>query len=278
MKEKIKKLAALFQKFLKEFLSIAARPEMRILPGNIAFFLVLSFAPILTLIAMLASSFSISIMSFLHDFRHIIPNDILQLLQMFLTDDVPYTGTTLIFLLTGFIAASNGAHSIIIASNTLYNIKDDHVLKRRIKSFFLTIVLILEFIFILVFLVFGNILMKAILSFGLFDGIRDYIFGSFVFLKWPIMILVSYLLIKLLYTFAPDRQIGSKKVTRGSLFTTAGFMIITAIYSYYANNLANYSVFYGSLSNLIVLMVWIYSLSYILVMGIAINVSYYSHE
>ena len=49
------------------------------------------------------------------------------------------------------------------------------------------------------------------------------------------------------------------------------------VYSYYANNIANYGVFYGSLSNLIVLMIWIYILSYILVIGIAINSSIYEN-
>ena len=92
------------------------------------------------------------------------------------------------------------------------------------------------------------------------------------------MMLVSYILIKLLYALAPDKHIKSKNVTMGALFTTFGWTIVTAIYSYYANNLANYSVFYGGLSNLVVLMMWVYVISYILVMGIAINVSHYRNE
>ncbi len=275
VKNEIQKLQRLFKQFLKKFLEISARPEMRILPGNLAFFLVLSFAPIITLIALLASRFSIPLLSFLNDFEHMLPNDLFQIFEMFLSGGNPPTGSLVIYLLVGFVTASNGAHSIIIASNTLYGIEQDTYLRRRIKAFFLTILLIFQFIFILVFLVYGNILMKWILSFSIFESIRSSIYGSFLFLKWPIIMLVSFILIKLLYTTSPDKKIGSKNVTRGALFTTVGWTLATVFYAYYANNMANYSVFYGGLSNLIVLMMWIYFVSYILVLGIAINVSYY---
>ena len=208
-----------------------------------------------------------------------IPNDLFQILEIFLTEtSVPLGGSIVIYLLLGFLTASNGAHSIIIASNTLYKVKGESFIKRRMRSFFLTIILVLQFLFILVFLVFGNIIMKWILSFALFDGVRNIIYSSFIFLKWPLMMFITYILIKLLYALAPDTKVSSKNVTRGALFTTIGWTIVTAIYSYYANNLADYSVFYGGLSNLIVLMMWVYVVSYVLVMGIAINVSHYGIE
>lgn len=282
MKEKIKNyvhtLFELFKKFLKKFISIARRPEMKVLPGNLAFFLVVSFAPIVTLVALIASRFSISLLSILSDVRGILPNDVFQILDVFLNSSVPETSYFVIYLIVGFFTASNGAHSIIIASNTLYELKGGGFLKRRVKAFFLTFILVLQFVFILLFLVFGNVLMKSLLSFTVFDGIRDIFYQGFIWLKWPLTMFAIYVLIKLLYAIAPNKNVGSRYVTRGALFTTIGWTLVTAIYAYYANNLANYSVFYGSLSNLVVLMIWIYILSYILVMGIAINVSHYERK
>ena len=279
IKHEMQELWHLFVRFLKKFWKIAFRPEMRILPGNLAFFLVLSLAPIVTVIALLATRFSLPLISIVRDFKNMIPNDLFQILEIFLTEtSVPLGGSIVIYLLLGFLTASNGAHSIIIASNTLYKVKGESFIKRRMRSFFLTIILVLQFLFILVFLVFGNIIMKWILSFALFDGVRNIIYSSFIFLKWPLMMFITYILIKLLYALAPDTKVSSKNVTRGSLFTTIGWTIVTAIYSYYANNLADYSVFYGGLSNLIVLMMWVYVVSYVLVMGIAINVSHYGIE
>ena len=55
-------------------------------------------------------------------------------------------------------------------------------------------------------------------------------------------------------------------------------MIVTAIYSFYANNIANYDIFYGGLSNVIILMMWVYILAYTLVVGIAINTQSYRDD
>ena len=55
-------------------------------------------------------------------------------------------------------------------------------------------------------------------------------------------------------------------------------MIVTAIYSFYTVNFADYSVFYGSISSIIMFMVWVYMLSYILVIGISINSAVYMHN
>ena len=65
-------------------------------------------------------------------------------------------------------------------------------------------------------------------------------------------------------------------MNKGALFTTIGWIIVTAIYSFYISHFANYQMFYGGISTIIVMMIWIYFLSYILVMGIAINQANYS--
>lgn len=275
---KNKKIFLIPKTYLNKLKQIILNPEMRILPGNLAFSIILSIAPIITLIALIASSFSISLLGIIDDFKTILPNDIFNMLDAFLKSDMPHAGSIFIYLLTGFIAASNGAHSIIITSNTLYGVKDDSYLKRRIKAFLLTIVIIFEFIFILIFLVYGNVIMRTILSLDIFNNIRDGVFAVFTLFKWPILFIVTYILLKLLYTLAPDTKVNSKAVTKGALFTTIGWLLITSFYAYYANNLANYGVFYGGLSNLIILMIWIYILSFILVIGIAINVSSYIEQ
>ena len=81
--------------------------------------------------------------------------------------------------------------------------------------------------------------------------------------------------IKLLYTIAPDDKIPSKFMNYGAVFTTIGWSFITEIYSYYISNFANYTMFYGGISTIIVMMIWIYFLSFILVLGIAINSNMY---
>ena len=101
------------------------------------------------------------------------------------------------------------------------------------------------------------------------------IYDIFVFAKYPLAFVLIFYFIKLIYTLSPDKKIPSKSVNKGTIFTSITWILVTSIYSYYANNLANYDLFYGSLSNLVVLLIWVYIISYTFVLGIGINVNEY---
>lgn len=259
---------------IKRLLDVIGKPVMRILPGQLAFFLVLSIVPIITLIGYIASLFSISIESLITFMNQALPGEITDILLPFVSGQ-GLDANVLIFMVTGFILASNGPHSIIIASNTLYNIPNDNYVKSRIKAFFMTIILVSLFFTSLIVLGFGNTILTWILKWNILSFITKEVYLIFVLLKWPIAFIVIFYAIKVIYTMAPDKRISSRYMNRGAFLTTLAFILVTAIYSYYVSNFANYDLFYGSLSNIIIMMMWIYILSYILVLGIAVNATYY---
>ena len=82
-------------------------------------------------------------------------------------------------------------------------------------------------------------------------------------------------MVKMIFTISPDSPIPSKNMNKGALFTTLSWIIVTSAYSLYVSNFADYNIFYGSLANIVVLMMWIYILSYTLVIGMAINSDHY---
>ena len=100
----------------------------------------------------------------------------------------------------------------------------------------------------------------------------------FVLFKWPVALIFIFLLVKLVYTIAPDAKIPSRYTNKGAIFTTVFWSLATVIYSFYVTNFTNYNLFYGSLTNIIVMMIWVYILSYILVFGMAINASNYKTD
>jgi len=262
------------KKYIKKLLKIIKKPEMKILPGNIAFFLVLSIFPIITLCGFLASFFNVSIDSVVNLMNDILPYEVNSILIPYITGygmDI-HVGFS---ILLGYIVASNGAHSIIVSCNTLYGVEHSSYLRRRIKSLFITVLLLLLFIFSLVVLAFGNTILQFILSLNLFGKLGIRIYGMFLFLKWPIAIIVTFIMIKLIFTICPDSEIKSKITNRGAFFTSVTWLISTFIYSYYVQHFSHYDIFYGSLSNIIIMMMWIYLLSCSLVIGIAINVQNY---
>ena len=262
---------------LKKILKIINKPQMKILPGQLAFFIVMSIFPVVTLIGVISTFFNISIDSLVDIMQKTLPTQVSNTLIPFITGN----GIDLkvgFSMIAGFIIASNGAYSLIIASNELYNIDNSNYIKRRIKALVLTILLVVLIIFAIVVVAFGDKIINFITSLEFLKSLMTPIKTIYFILKIPGTFLIVLFIIKLIYVIAPDSKIPSKHTTKGALFTTIGVTIATLLYSYYVANFSNYDIFYGSLTNIVVMMMWVYLISYIIVIGISINTSSYSME
>ena len=177
-----------------------------------------------------------------------------------------------ITMIVGYYTASNGPASIIITSNAIYGEKQTGFFKRRLKSIIMTIFLVLLFIFMLIVPVFGDDKIIELFEYvDLNSSITDKVTTIIRLLQGPVTWLIMYFFIKILYTIAPNKRIKSKNVGYGAIFTSVSWIIITYGYSFYINNIAYYSTFYGSLANIVMLMIWIYILAYVFTIGMALN-------
>ena len=99
--------------------NILRLPEMLILPGNLAFFLILSLIPTISLIGIFASSLSLSTESLISYLSTSLPKEVYNILFSFINSTDLGT-TSLLFFVVGFYVSSNGPDSLITASNILY--------------------------------------------------------------------------------------------------------------------------------------------------------------
>ena len=262
MKRKSKK------NFFERFWEAFWRPEMLVLPGQIAFFLFLSVVPTLTLIGYACSYLNLSndlVQSFL---TNILGSSTADLVTPIITS-TEITPAFFISLGVGYFIASNGMSSIIVASNTIYGIKDSGFFKRRLKAIIMELVIVVLFLFLLLVPLFGNHIIELLHYLNLDTTTTSIVIKTLDLLSGPLSWLIVFLFIKTIYTMAPDKKFSSRHVTGGALFTTLAWIGITELYSYYITHYANYSVFYGGLANIVILMVWVYFLSYAFVIGMA---------
>ena len=264
------------KEFIKTLVDIIMLPQMMHLPGSLAFFIILSIFPILMLVGIVASYFSVSIEGITRTISVALPNGVEKLLLPYIQAGT-FPRNILISTIFAFILASNGTHALILASNSLYDIKNSSYLRRRIKALFLILLLIVLFIFMISFLTYGNQLFTYILKSVSYGPVNEALYYFFALIKWPIAMFIIYLAMKLIYVLSPDGKIYSSTTSTGALFSTIGFTVATAIFSFYVNNFSTYDIYYGSIATIVTLMIWIYILSFILVIGIAINVRNYNN-
>lgn len=261
------------RQYIKEILTFLNKREMRVLPGNIAFFFMLALVPIFTIIVYIASYFSISVDSVISLISNVLPGESSRTIIEIISGK-GFDGHVGLFNLATIVVATNGTYSIISASNTLYNVKKSDHLKDRVKSVLLFIIIIILILFILIVPMFGDKILSFFTKIKLFNYISDQLILTFNIIKWPISILIIYFNVKIIYTISPSTTVKSKETTRGALFTTSGWSVATAIFSFYLKYFASYDIIYGNLSSIIILMMWLYILAYIFVLGMAINTAH----
>ncbi len=273
MKKRIVNAKTTIKEFFINFKTVLRRPDMIVLPGNLAFFFILAIIPSFSLISYGASILNLKIDILSNFLTHSFGPDIANLiLGVDLRVNIGFH--FFVVLVLGFYMASNGADSIITASNTIYNIPNKSWLKRRFKAFGVTFLFILLLVFMLIVPVFGNTIITLIKEVNINAKVTARIVQVFDIIKGPISWLFMFAIIRIIYAVAPDKKgytIKKRAINYGALFTTIGFIIGTRIYSWYVSNYASYTVLYGSLANIVVLMIWIYYLSYVFTVGIALN-------
>ena len=243
---------------------------MSILPGQLAFSFVTTIIPIVALIAVLASAFSISLSSITEFISDNFPKAVSDLLLP-LINGRGFDLSVLLFLIAAVWLASTGAYSIITAADVIYNVKEVGQIKKRVKSITMTIFLVFLILFMILIPAFGDLIFNFIASLKIFKTVSNEILIIYYLLKYPLSFIFIYITIKIIYTIAPSKDIKSKSVTGGSLFTTVMWMIATQIYSFYVGNIVHYDIFYGSISNIIILFIWMYMLAYIFTIGLVVN-------
>ena len=262
MKKRIKKT-------VKNFLKILKQPEMQVLPGQLAFNMLMSLIPILAICVSVISYFisNFNLSNVINDF---LPTSLAEVIIPFV---VSKEGTSIFIVFFAYIImATKAPKSIIITSNNLYKIKEDNALKINLKAIFMTIVLIILLIFLIFIPILGNV----------FVNILDNYFNisKIVWLITIIKVISSFIFIyvsvKLLYTMAPSKEVRSSTTSTGALFTTISWIISTEIFSFYITNIASFDELYGNFANIIILLLWVYLLSSEFVIGMAMNINKYN--
>lgn len=260
-----------FKSYIKRILKLVTKEEMKILPGHLAFNLVLMIVPIFSIIGVIGSNFLVD--KTLGALENNVPDAVLNILENALnTSGSDYN--LMLFIIFSLWLVSGGCRAIINTSDILYKIKNTSSIKSYVKSFFMVIILFVLITFMLIVPVFGDTIFKYLDNYFNETGIKI-VTNIYHYIKYPVSIVAMFISIKLLYTIAPSIRIESKYTNNGAWFTTISWFIASRIYSYHLNNYSNYNAYYGSLANILILLVWVYLLAYLFTIGIALNADNY---
>lgn len=90
--------------------------------------------------------------------------------------------------------------------------------------------------------------------------------------RWPILLVLSVLVIGALYRWGPDRHPRKfRHIWPGAILASLLWLLAGAVFSIYVENWGNYEATFGSVSAGVVLLLWLYNSAQIFVIGAAFN-------
>jgi membrane protein len=179
-------------------------------------------------------------------------------------------GSVSIGIIVTLASASAGMVAVIEGLNTAYAVREARPwLRRRGIAILLTLALVSFTACGMTLFLYGNQLASFIAANVGFEGLFD---DAWPFVQWPLVVLFLVLALALTYRFAPNVRVQRwKTVIPGAIVAFLVWLLASIGLKLYLRFFNTYSMFYGSLGAVMILMVWFYLFGAAILIGGEVN-------
>lgn len=263
-------------RMVREFLNRMRTDHVAAYAAQAAYFTMLSFIPIIMLLLALLTYTPVNQAMILRLFSENVPDAVYPMIMNVLND--VYRRSNSMIPVTAVVtawSAGRGVLALTTGFNCIYEVNETRgYVRLRIRSTIYTVLFIVAVVLSLSVMVFGNPIHELFQSKIPFLG---HITGIIISFRTMLMLGVLVLFFMIIYRFLPNRKAAFLLQAPGAMFTAAAWSGFSFFFSLYVDRFANYSRIYGSLTTLIIAMLWLYACMYIVMIGAAIN-SYYEEK
>jgi membrane protein len=173
-------------------------------------------------------------------------------------------------LLAALWAASNYVGAFMRASNVIYETPEGRpIWKLRPLQMLVTLVIVVLVAVLALALVLTGPIVDAVAG---PLGISSTATTVWDIAKWPVMLAIVLGIIALLYYSTPNVKLrGFKWVTPGAIVAVVTWLIASAAFAFYVANFGSYDKTYGTLTGVVVMLVWLWITNLALLFGHELN-------
>jgi len=235
-----------------------------------SYFMILSFIPFILLV-MTSVKYTPLTESMINDWlMQIIPDEFQSYVQGIIRE--VYTKSTAVVPISAILtlwSAGKGIMGLTNGVNSIYHVNEtrNYVIS-RIRAAFYTLLFILGIVLTMILLIFGNQIQGALET---YVPVIARITESIINMRTTISLAAMSLIFLLIYKFLPNRKASFKSQIPGAVIAAIAWSAFSLGFSVYvdrANSLAN---MYGSLTTVVLIMLWMYFCMYIILIGAEIN-------
>ncbi len=236
-----------------------------------AFFFMICMIPILLLLLTLIQYTPVTKADFMEAVVKVFPSSV-DTLIVAIVNQVYNQSTATVIPITVLItvwSAGRGVLAITSGLNCVFHCPETrNYIYLRIRAALYTVIFIVVIVLLLLLSVFGNAISIFIGNhFELLKAPVDWLMDKRIIISPAVLMIFSLLI----YKFLPNRKEQWKKQIPGSLFTAVGWLVVSWVFSVYVDIFRGFSSMYGSLTTIVLFMLWLYFCMYSILVGGEIN-------
>nr|WP_294467955.1 YihY/virulence factor BrkB family protein [uncultured Sellimonas sp.] len=259
---------------IKRILDRSMQSHVGAYAAQSAFFFILSLIPIILLLLTMVQYTPVTRSDVMKAVTEVFPKTVTPFLLSIINE--VYSQSTAIIPVTILVAlwsAGRGVLAITSGLNCIYQSKETrNYFYLRLRASIYTVLFLLVIISCLLLAVFGNrISLFVEMNVPVLQSAVEFL----IRIRTTLTVGVMMLFCMLLYRFLPDVKIKTKWKHQipGAVFSAIGWQVISLIFSVYLDIFEGFSTMYGSLTTIILVMLWLYFCMYMILLGGVINIT-----
>ncbi|MDF2907036.1 MAG: putative rane protein [Herbinix sp.] len=237
-----------------------------------ALFIIISFFPFIMLLLSIVKYFPIEEENMFRLLSQVFPTTVNSLIESIISEIYRTAASTTLIsatIVSTLWSAGKGFLAIMKGLNSVYEINETrHGLLLRAMAALYTLIFAIMVITTMILFVFGNRLYFWIEQ--KFPVIEDTAF-LIISLRTIVGLITLLIFFLLIYIVIPNRKTKIMHELPGAMICAAGWMGFSYAFSYYIDNFSNYASMYGSLTAIVLFMLWLYFCMYLLFLGAEFN-------
>ena len=253
----------------------------------LAYFLILTLFPLLMCVNFFIGLLPLSPEDVFSALDSILPRESLSLILDYLdyVSAIPQSQSTPLLLACLFtigLSASAGLRTLLQTMDELYQVRRINSLHRLVLSVSLSLLFLLT-IYLSIVVIFTGEWFFRLLESRLPQALLDLVplvtlSQLWGWLRYLLLFLLVFLFVLLVYRMAAPRGRPRPPILTGAFLAAVALVAATALFSWFIGLSSRYSLVYGSLASVIILLVWLYLCGNILVLGNVFNCVWYRHK
>ena len=264
-------------RFIREMVSVYFDRRVSRSAAELAYFLVLSFFPVLICVNAFVGLLRLDVNLVLEAAEGILPQEVLPILGEYLGYITINQSNTLLFagLTMVLFSASAAFRALMKIMADIYRRPTYQGVGQVVASVLFSILFLVTIYLSMVVLLTGSWFLHLVE--GWFPWVAQLV-GSWQSARFPILFCLVLLFVLLAYRLSAPKGHPRPPVLTGGVLASVSLSAASMLFSWFIGLSSRYSLVYGSLASVVILLVWLYLCGNILILGNVFNFVWYKRK